>query len=138
MRCFVSDIDTPLGHNLSRLLSLTAVGSRKEGENEEEENASGNEDGGGDKAETGSRNKKETYQVWGTLTKTEASEAQKASYEAGFGKPIPFDTGDRKRDSARRDVIEKIATHGKASRWIKGVVAVSIAIHLFKDLSFFK
>jgi hypothetical protein len=35
MKVFVAGVDTPFGHNLSQLLSNTAIGSRKE-ENEEE------------------------------------------------------------------------------------------------------
>jgi hypothetical protein len=35
MKVFVAGVDTPFGHNLSQLLSNTAIGSRKE-ENEED------------------------------------------------------------------------------------------------------
>ena len=62
MKVFVAQVDTPLGHNISRVLSFTAVGSRREEEpNEEEEVAEEDDKPKDDKPA------KETYQVVGSI-----------------------------------------------------------------------
>ncbi|KAJ3402220.1 Adenylate kinase 7 [Chytriomyces hyalinus] len=111
MRCFISNIDSPAGHNFSRLLASTVVGSRKDPEAEEEEPAAGEDDG-----EKKGEKPKEKYQVIGTLS-------------AELGVPVApsspgamFETGDKKRDQARREAIEKFAVRGQKPAWVESLV----------------
>jgi len=37
MRVFVSNVDTPIGHNVSRIISRTVLGSRRDANDEDED-----------------------------------------------------------------------------------------------------
>ncbi|KAJ3332668.1 Adenylate kinase 7 [Blyttiomyces sp. JEL0837] len=117
MRCFISNVDSAIGHNLSRLLASTVVGSRKESEGEEDE-GSAEEDP--DNAKKQDEKVHDTYKVWGTLT-----ERLPDQFPASFSTSTPgamIETGDKKKDSARREAIDKFAVLGKKPRWVQDVV----------------
>ncbi|KAJ3027297.1 UNVERIFIED_CONTAM: Adenylate kinase 7 [Siphonaria sp. JEL0065] len=110
MRCFVSNVDTPVGYNFSRLLASTVVGSRKEPIEEEEE--PGDEDG--DKKDE--KKEKEKYRIVGTL-------APELGYPVAPSNPGEMaETGDKKRDQARREAIEKFAIRGEKPVWVQDIV----------------
>ncbi|KAI8618987.1 hypothetical protein BC830DRAFT_1226450 [Chytriomyces sp. MP71] len=113
MRCFISNIDTPVGHNFSRLLANTIVGSRKEPETEEEEPAAAEGEEGEKKEE---KAPKEKYHVIGTL-------APLLGYPVSPSNPgMMVETGDKKRDQARREAIEKFAIRGQKPAWVEDVI----------------
>ncbi|KAJ3295038.1 Adenylate kinase 7 [Borealophlyctis nickersoniae] len=108
MKVFVSNVDSPLGHSLSRLLSLTLVGSRRP-EEEPEEDDEDVEDKPKVEAPP-----KEPYVVVGTLTQRNSA--------GGVGlvpQPGPLvETGDRKKDAARKEAVEKFAVAGQKPKWV--------------------
>ncbi|KAI8824357.1 uncharacterized protein EV422DRAFT_519852 [Fimicolochytrium jonesii] len=111
MKVFISHIDSPLGHNLSRHFSTTLVGSRRpeeEPSDEEEEDAP--------VAEKPKEN--ENYIISGTLQDADPG-------LAGFPPPRPglmVETGDRKADKARREAIARFNVGGEKPKWVAEVV----------------
>lgn len=104
MKVFISNIDTPLGWNLSRILSTTLVGSRQPDDQEEEDEEAHKKAA----AQT-------PYTIIGTISSTEV------------GAALPFmETGNKKRDQARRDAIERHPVPGTAPRW-----ATRVSVLLF-------
>ncbi|KAI9097017.1 hypothetical protein DFS34DRAFT_650383 [Phlyctochytrium arcticum] len=138
MKAFVSNVDSPLGHNLSRLLASTVVGSRREEEPEEEEEPQIPED---DDEEGGSRKKdekvKENYTIVGSLMGKERKRTAVVAGAAGavnvkisspgenesdfipeYRRPTVIETGDPKKDAAQREAIEKFAVRGQKPKWV--------------------
>ncbi|KAJ3067270.1 Adenylate kinase 7 [Podochytrium sp. JEL0797] len=120
MRCFVSNIDSPTGHNFSRLLASTVVGSRKEPEPEEDDGAAAAAAAG--EGEEGADSHKEEkppkqkYMVWGTLCPI-------VDHPVAPSLPgVMVETGDKKKDAARREAIEKFAVKGEVAEWVQGVI----------------
>ena len=107
VKAFVSNVDSPFGHNVSRLLTSTIVGSRKP-EEEPEEDEDENEDKPKPEAPP-----KEPYVVVGTMLPPRAS-ANRVVSEPG---PM-VETGNRKKDNARREAIEKYAVVGRKPKWV--------------------
>ncbi|KAJ3102300.1 Adenylate kinase 7 [Phlyctochytrium planicorne] len=125
MRAFVSNIDTPLGHNLSRVLSLTVVGSRRDAEPEEEEGSTAEE---GEKVPTKNSGDgtRDTYKISGTLSRPKIREEDDGAAGQGTIQPsLPgnfVETGDKKKDSARKEQIERFAVAGRAGKWVSDIV----------------
>lgn len=114
MKVFVSNVDSPLGHNLVRLFSNTVTGSRREDEPEEEA-----EEENDDKPKE--EKPKEFYTVVGNMT------ARLPGTDNGFEsrQPVPVvETGDKKKDAAQKEAIEKFAMLGRAPKWVAGTVPV--------------
>jgi len=119
MKVFISNIDSPLGHNLSRTLSRTVPGSRLPQEVEEEPPADQVEDEQ-TVSNPATKEKKECYQIYGSLI-TEFPESQNMAFTpAKPGRMI--ETGDPRKDAARREAIEKIPIRGKQPNWISDAV----------------
>ncbi|KAI9209622.1 uncharacterized protein BJ171DRAFT_560904 [Polychytrium aggregatum] len=120
-RVFVSNVDSALGHNISRLFSVTAVGSRKEEENNEEELPEDIEDP--DKPKVTEEKQKETYSVVGTFSpRVRTIDNDPLSDPAPVVTGHMFETGDKKRDEMRRLAIEKFAIIGKKPKWVQETV----------------
>lgn len=114
MRVFVSNVDSPVGHNVSRIFSRTIVGSRREETNEEEEE---------DEEEkiNEKRDEKKPYEVIGTISHPQISEEEKE--EKGMIFPAPMvECGDKKRDTERREAIENYAVLGEKPKWVLDLV----------------
>ncbi|KAJ3054331.1 Adenylate kinase 7 [Rhizophlyctis rosea] len=111
VKAFVSNVDSPFGHNVSRLLTSTIVGSRRP-EEEPEEDEEENEDKPKPEAPP-----KEPYVVVGTMLPPRAS-ANRVVSEPG---PM-VETGNRKKDNARREAIEKYAVAGRTPKWVSETV----------------
>ncbi|KAI8803996.1 hypothetical protein BJ742DRAFT_682527 [Cladochytrium replicatum] len=121
VRVFVSCVDSAIGHNLSLALSRTAIGSRRE-----EEPA---EDAGGDEEEDGKRDEKvkETYTVIGTLVPQPKLIEDGRVVERPYLPPtLPgpiVETGNRKKDLARREAVEKFSVMGQVPKWVSEVIS---------------
>ncbi|KAJ3218844.1 Adenylate kinase 7 [Dinochytrium kinnereticum] len=122
----------PIGHNLSRILSSTAVGSRREQEPDEEEGST-TEDA--DRALTKNQEAKETYKIIGSLSKPRLR-GEDESFSVGQPSlPGPLtDTGDKKKDLARREQIEKFSFPGKTPKWASEVISTEDKEELEKAL----
>ncbi|KAI8910411.1 hypothetical protein EDD86DRAFT_275463, partial [Gorgonomyces haynaldii] len=115
VKVFVSKVDTPLGHNLTRILSQTPVGSRIEVPEEEEEPpvADPNQETPPAKKE---KPPKENYTIIGSLGFFEPDESLNA-------RPTQIlETGDKKKDAARKEALEKNPTPSVAPKWVSSVV----------------
>ncbi|KAJ3341517.1 Adenylate kinase 7 [Gonapodya sp. JEL0774] len=119
-RVFLSGVDTPLGHTISRLLSRTVVGSRRppSDENAETEKDETADDDSGERSHA----PKPTYRVVGTLTVPRMSYPEALDYSAGNVPGVMSETGDRARDTRRREAIEKFALPGVCPAWVESVV----------------
>ncbi|KAI9325435.1 hypothetical protein DFJ73DRAFT_801962 [Zopfochytrium polystomum] len=128
MRCFISDVDSALGHNLSRLLSQTQPGARRGdgvggmsgGGDLDDDGASSAAAGGADAAPP----PPESYKVWGTLQAADgpAEPPVEGLLLFGPGTVTPVDTGDKMRDLARREAIDKVAVPGAKPKWVQEIV----------------
>jgi adenylate kinase len=114
MKAFISNVDTAIGHNLSRLLSLTPVGSRNE-ENEEEEDDAKKEVEDG-KNESTEGKPKDKYVITGTLLYSETP--------LQFQIPKMVESGDKKKDASRRLAIEKYAIPNSKPNWVAETINV--------------
>lgn len=132
MKAFVSNVDTPFGHTLSRLLSSTAVGSRAdEGEEEEEPQA---DQPSGDTNSKKEKAAKDNYTIVGTLYHPE-NKIDK------IHKPVQMiESGDKKKgslviniDAIRREAIERTAIPGKAPKCVTSIIKVSIKIYCYLE-----
>lgn len=123
MRVFVSNVDSPVGYALSRVLSQTVVGSRRSPEEDippAEETASPEEESIA-KIETKA---KITYQICGTL-----GDANDASSPGNY-----FSTLDSKKNAARKDAIAKFAVAGKKPAWVSDIIQVLLLLNNFRML----
>lgn len=127
MKVFVAGVDTPFGHNISNVLSQTVVGhSRNEEENDEDEDEQPQlgQEGNGGKSD---KPLKETYTVVGTLQKPIPDSFEShlpTKYPAKPGKMI--ETGDKKKDAARREAIDKIPRVGQKPKGVSECISVNI------------
>ncbi|KAI8854406.1 hypothetical protein BC829DRAFT_424481 [Chytridium lagenaria] len=123
MRCFISNVDTPLGHNLGRVLSSTAIGSRREQEPDDEEGSTtedGRRVGLGLRMDSLERRRTRFLEpcrdpdrrIWMIMERW--IDAESSWTFDGFG--------DKKKDGARREQIEKFAVPGKTPKWVSEVV----------------
>jgi hypothetical protein len=112
MRVFVSNVDSPVGYLLSRVLSQTVVGSRRTPEEDAGEEAAQNLD---EESIAKIESKaKVTYQVCGTLGEPRESNST-GSY---------FATLDSKKNAARKEAIAKFAIAGKKPAWVSDIIQV--------------
>ena len=128
-RVFISNIDSPIGHNLSRLFTNTKVGSRKEEEPEEVENPVEGEEPTTTQIE---KPPKETYTVCGTLSQELLNKNNNGFQMKTLPGPMSY-TGDRRVDVARKEAIQKFAVLGQKPGWVTDVVQVT---HYRKSLIF--
>lgn len=121
MRVFVSNVDSPVGYALSRVLSQTVVGSRRAPEEDipAAEEASSPEEESISKIETKA---KITYQICGTL-----GESNDASSPGNY-----FSTSDPKKNAARKDAIAKFAVAGKKPAWVSDIIQVLLTMLIIR------
>ncbi|KND00419.1 uncharacterized protein SPPG_04741 [Spizellomyces punctatus DAOM BR117] len=115
MKVFVSNVDGPLGHNVSRLLATTVVGSRREEEPEEEETDE-NED------RPKEEKPKEIYTVVGTMTRRNGTAPEETDDSLAHQLVPIVETGDKKRDAVQKEAIEKFAIAGQKPKWVTETV----------------
>ena len=128
MKVFVSNLDSPFGYNISNLLSQTIVGSRVAEEGgEEEETTPPPPAQDGDAPAPASKEKlvKEKYTVVGSLTADQSLDLPHGPSQTPAKPGRMIETGDRKKDSARRDAIEKIPNRGEKPKWVSNAVPVN-------------
>jgi len=119
VKVFVSNVDSPIGHNLSLLLSSTIVGSRRS-EEEPDEDAEAEADEANDgSAKPADAPPKEPYTVIGKMTPRGSGGRGVENVD----KPgTVVDTGDRKRDAARKEAVKKFAVLGEKPQWVSEVL----------------
>ena len=134
VKVFISSVDSPLGYNLSRVLSSTVVGARHEEEPEEEQGGAAEEDAAHQPPATTEgkpeeKLQKETYDVVGTVhvrpTTADFIKNPLTMMTIPSGPGHMIETGDKKKDAARREAIEKMATLGEAPKWVKQAFMVN-------------
>ena len=113
MRVFISNVDSPVGYSLSRVLSQTVVGSRRAPEEEAPAADDANPEEESIKKTEGKA--KLTYQISGTL-----SEAKDASSPGNY-----FATSDPKKNASRKEAIAKFPIAGKKPAWVSDIIQVS-------------
>jgi adenylate kinase len=107
MKVYIAGIDTPIGHNLAMILSQTAPASRAEEPNEEEE---GDQE---EKVEVVPEKPKEPYIVTGSFhVPLNESVFTRSGHVTKPGRMV--ETGDKQKDAARREAIQKIPVIGKS------------------------
>ncbi|KAJ3391899.1 Adenylate kinase 7 [Lobulomyces angularis] len=120
MKVFISNVDAPYGHHLSRIFHSSPVNNRKEEDEEREEDAP-------PPPETNAENQpppekpKESYIVTGTLTKQKENSEQVINLHASVPGPMVY-TGDKKKDAARKEAIEKFSVLGQKPAWVDNAV----------------
>lgn len=117
----MSNVDSPVGHNLSRVFSKAVVGSLRRGEEGEEEAEQEDNQADGEEIAIKPEKVKETYAVSGSLCVLEEHELNQA--QKALPGPMIY-TGDKKKDLARKDAIEKLAVLGQKPKWVENVVPV--------------
>ncbi|KAH6591458.1 hypothetical protein BASA61_004969 [Batrachochytrium salamandrivorans] len=148
VKVFLSNIDTPLGHNLARLLSNTIVGSRREEEADEDEEdvqngtpavgtavassaptttkTENNSKEGDEKPNIDDKPPKDTYEMIGTLhgrpDNAEILRNPHLELSALSGPAQMVEVGDKKKDTARREAIEKMSMLGQKPKWVKDII----------------
>lgn len=126
-RVFISSIDTSLGFNLSRAISQTIVGSRREEEVVEEDIADVPLNDDGEPVEAPVRKEKppkEFYSVTGTLSRPKQDQLPShTTITHPTKRGLMIETGDKVKDSSRRQAIEKIPERQKPD-WVQALVSV--------------
>jgi adenylate kinase len=120
MRVFISNVDTALGHHLSRQFSHSPVTNRHEPDAEAEESTPPPPEVNDDEAVIAPV-EKDTYIVHGTLTNISPNRQTEHASKPG----VMVYTGDRKRDAARKEAIEKYSVVGAKPEWVESVVEVN-------------
>ena len=109
MHVFISNVDTPTGHNLSRHFANAPPPKHEEEQGEEVE-----------------QQVQDSYKVFGSLAKTLVINPDSPDTLLG-GVSVAgamVYTGDKKRDKERQDAIEKFSVCGKKPDWVKDIVDV--------------
>ncbi|KAJ3068662.1 Adenylate kinase 7, partial [Quaeritorhiza haematococci] len=135
MKVFISHVDTPLGHNLSRVfVSSSGRKNSDEGEDAPPEQEEGS-------PEDSDQAQKQNYSVVGTLSPAESRpvttsftsqngtttttttmvDLRLPDFRPPFPGPMLY-TGDKKRDAGRKEAIEKYAVSGQKPRWVSEIV----------------
>ena len=122
MRVFISNVDTALGHSLSRHFSLSPVTNRQEVDAAAGEAAPEETPAAGEGEPTSQQVKKDVYTILGTLT--EAPQSLPTQHVSKPGKMVYV--GDKKRDIARKEAIEKFSVIGVKPKWVEAIVDVRI------------
>jgi adenylate kinase len=106
VKVFISGLDTPYGHNLANILSQSFVGSRNEEVPEEETEEDPNAESPAPVIE---KAPKEYYTVVGSFEASTSENLINHIPTKPATKPGKLiETGDRKKDQARREAINKI------------------------------
>ncbi|KAI9140724.1 hypothetical protein BKA69DRAFT_1125458 [Paraphysoderma sedebokerense] len=109
MKVFISDLDTPVGHNLSRILSSTLVGSRRQ--KDDSDDYTSNEDGNSPTKKSHSY-----YEIAGTLFHS-------ANPDAEVPPELEVDGMDPAgKNKEIRELMDKRSKKGKAGSWVKEVI----------------
>jgi len=127
MRVFVSNVDTPIGHNVSRIISRTTVGSRRDANEEDDEESIEEEDEEEEKEKEKVEvddEKKSIYEVIGTLSHPPISQEEKEIKGMIFPAPM-VECGDKNIDKQRREAIENYAVLGEKPQWVIDTVDVT-------------
>jgi len=130
MRVFISNVDTPIGHNVSRIISRTPVGSRRDANDDDEEDSGEEEEEEEEKEKESEKvdvndDKKGIYEVIGTLSHPPISEEDKEVKGMIFPAPM-VECGDKNIDTQRREAIENYAVLGEKPQWVTEIVDVKI------------
>lgn len=136
MRVFISNIDTPLGYNVSRVLSQTLIGSRRP-KSEEEDLSESEIDPEDTEALAAAEAHKAAleaarntpYTILGSLFRNGKLTTDEVIYNPRPGKFV--ETGDLERDVETKDLIEKFAVRGNKPAWISEVVDVGVSFLFF-------
>ncbi|KAG5458551.1 MAG: hypothetical protein BJ554DRAFT_1201 [Olpidium bornovanus] len=134
MRAFVSNVDSPVGRNISRLLSATLPGFTRGREDGDE---AGEEPAGGER-QLDSAQKQLPYEVVGTLgsqPQTPGKAEPRATAEAGPRDAVGVVTEQgvedtkasqsvaaRKRAFAKDEAVEKFAVPGVKPKWVSEII----------------
>ena len=108
MKVFISNVDSPIGYNLSRLFSKSSPGATKKSESDNIDDTPDEE----------SKAAPQLYSVIGTLTKNPAEIISKPG-ELHY-------SGNKTKDDDRRECIEKFAVPGVKPKWVESVIDVRI------------
>jgi len=136
MRVFVSNVDTPIGHNVSRIITKTVVGSRKDSNDEEDEESVEEEEEEEEKEKVKveeNDDKKGIYEVIGTLSHPPISQEEKEVKGMIFPAPM-VECGDKNIDKQRREAIENYAVLGEKPQWVTEIIDNSNLDELYKVL----
>ncbi|KAG4100288.1 hypothetical protein H8356DRAFT_1290277 [Neocallimastix lanati (nom. inval.)] len=138
MRVFISNVDTPIGHNVSRIISRTPVGSRRDANDDDEEDSGEEEEEEEEKEKESEKvdvndDKKGIYEVIGTLSHPPISEEDKEVKGMIFPAPM-VECGDKNIDTQRREAIENYAVLGEKPQWVTEIVDNSDLDELYKIL----
>jgi len=128
MRVFISNVDTPIGHNVSRIITRTVVGSRKDSSDEDEDESAEEEEEEEEKEKVKAEeedDKKGIYEVIGTLSHPPISQEDKEVKGMIFPAPM-VECGDKNIDKQRREAIENYAVLGEKPQWVSEIVDVMI------------
>ncbi|ORX57276.1 P-loop containing nucleoside triphosphate hydrolase protein [Piromyces finnis] len=135
MRVFVSNVDTPIGHNVSRIITRTVVGSRRDSNEDEEEESVEEEEEEEEKVKVEEDDdKKGIYEVIGTLSHPPISQEEKEVKGMIFPAPM-VECGDKNKDKQRREAIENYAVTGEKPQWVTEIVDNSDLDELYKVLA---
>ena len=130
VKVFISNIDVSFGHNLSHVLSQTVVGARNAEEEEEDQTAAPPPppvDGTAPLVKE--KPQKERYIINGTFS-PDINALGESVLLPSYAKPGKMiETGDKKKDAARREAIEKIPIRGVKPKWVSDCAAVRSIRH---------
>jgi adenylate kinase len=136
MKVFISNVDTPIGHNVSRIISRTPVGSRRDANDEEDDDTAEEEEEEEEEKERETDkvdiddNKKGIYEVIGTLSHPPISEEEKEVKGMIFPAPL-VECGDKNIDKERCEAIENYAVLGEKPQWVTEIVDVNIFLLIY-------
>lgn len=115
----MSQVDSRIGHNLSRVLSNTVVGSRRSTEDEEAESTAEMEEDV-ENGEFKPQVKSKKYQVIGTLTNLSLKTDDELLGISQRGQMV--ETGLKEEDDKRRLALEKFSVLSEVPTWVDEVV----------------
>lgn len=119
MRVFVSNVDKPIGHHISRVFANSPVTYRHEAE----EAAEGAAEPAQEEADASPQPAvKDVYVIHGTLTPPQPPSPFQHDSKPG----VMAYTGDKKKDAARKEAIEKFSVVGVKPAWVEASVDVCI------------
>ncbi len=106
MKVFISNVDSPVGYNLSRLYSKSTPGGIKKAESDPAEELLGDEQ----------KPQPQTFTIVGTLSKNPNDIISKPG-ELHY-------SGNKTKDEERRECIEKFAVPGVKPKWVGTILDV--------------
>ncbi len=120
MKVFISNVDTPIGHHLSRHFHLSPVTIKN---NDEDQPPPETDEP--DPELLVEQKSKDFYQIFGSLTNNENFFASLDHHYCNQPGLMVY-TGDKKKDFLRKEAIEKFSVVGVKPSWVEGIVQVYI------------